>query len=156
MAIDMTKLAAKAKAQKEASMAQTAAPAATGHVIGANGKPVPQFYANIGVTVDMPNDEGAEEPQFFSSNIGAPVDFLERLSAGENSSDEWKMQVMMQNAFVDRIEATSSELGVGETTILEVPLTVAIQLRRTNPNKVSPDAKVMNPAVAAALAAMKT
>jgi hypothetical protein len=65
------------------------------------------------------------------------------------------MQVMMQNAFVDRIEATSSELEVGETTILEVPLTVAIQLRRTNPNKVSPNAKVMDPAVAAAIAAMK-
>jgi hypothetical protein len=153
MTIDMKALAAKAKAQK-AALQTNGADQANNPVIGRNGRPVPQVFANIGVSVDMPDEDGVLVPQFFSSNIGAPVDFVERLTSNANSSDEWKSQVMMQHAFMDKVEAATANLEVGETVILDVPLTVAIQLRRVNPNKKAPAAGEMSNEVAGALAAM--
>ena len=91
-------------------------------------KKVAQTYANIGLWMDVNQDDGSVEKEFISMPLGIALDTQQPMTS-KSKSASWNHKVEIKNWILNTLQKDADKLSPGET---EMVTGLCIQLLRRN------------------------
>ena len=91
-------------------------------------KKVAQTYANIGLWMDVNQDDGTVEQEFISMPLGIALDTQQPMTS-KSKSASWNHKVEIKNWILNTLQKDADKLSPGET---EMVTGLCIQLLRRN------------------------
>ena len=91
-------------------------------------KKVAQTYANIGLWMDVNQDDGSVEKEFISMPLGIALDTQQPM-VSKSKSASWNHKIEIKNWILNTLQKDADKLSPGET---EMVTGLCIQLLRRN------------------------
>ena len=91
-------------------------------------RPKAQLWLNVGVPLEVTQEDGTVITEFMSLPVGIPLDTTEPMVARGNNKD-WHKKVAVKNALLKMAQETAEALEAGEGAIIDK---LQIQVFRSN------------------------
>lgn len=83
-----------------------------------------KVWLNIGITIQVPNEDGELVDKFVSLPMGLALDNMDPIETKPSDTPEWVEEVRMRNLLLSvlKAETRSDKLAPGQTAMLNLPL----------------------------------